>query len=221
MRRSPPSRYKTRAGLEGQFEPGSRRHVLRNPLGIRNKRQMDQAEHDALLSVQLAYVKKCTPETRFTAALICRMHRDWLGGIYEWAGRYRTVELSKGGFQWSPAYRIAQNMKALEVGALRRCTPCRPGPVHEAACRIAEVHGELLLIHPFREGNGRLARWVADLMALQASLPLPDYGFTGRKGRARRQRYLQAVKKSYLGDLAPLRAFFEDALRRRRGLKED
>ena len=33
---------------------------------------------------------------------------------------------------------------------------------------IAMVHTELLLIHPFRDGNGRLARWLADIMAAQA-----------------------------------------------------
>jgi len=30
--------------------------------------------------------------------LICQMHREWLIGIYEWAGRYRTVEMQKGLF---------------------------------------------------------------------------------------------------------------------------
>lgn len=32
------------------------------------------------------------------AALLRQMHRDWLGDIYEWAGKYRTVELEKEGF---------------------------------------------------------------------------------------------------------------------------
>jgi len=29
---------------------------------------------------------------------------------------------------------------------------------------VAHVHGELLFIHPFREGNGRMARLLADMM---------------------------------------------------------
>jgi len=36
------------------------------------------------------------------------MHYDWLGDIYEWAGRYRTVELAKDSFRWPPAYRVEE-----------------------------------------------------------------------------------------------------------------
>ena len=40
---------------------------------------------------------------------------------------------------------------------------------------IAEVHTELVLIHPFQEGNGRCSRILASIMALQAGLPVPDF----------------------------------------------
>ena len=35
------------------------------------------------------------------------------------------------------------------------------------ALAVAIEHAELLLIHPFRDGNGRVARWLADVMAVQ------------------------------------------------------
>jgi len=143
------------------------------------------------------------------------MHRDWLGGIYEWAGRYRTVELTKGSFRWPPAFRVTENMDTFEKGILARCTPCRAGPLAEVARCLAEVHAELLLIHPFREGNGRLARWVSDLMALQAGLPAPDYGLAGRGAGRRREAYLEAVREGYVRDYEPLTAFFVEALERR------
>ncbi len=197
------------------MEPGSRGRVLRNRLGIRSKSQMDRIEYEALLSAQTAYLERVTPKTRFTAKLIRQMHKDWLGEIYEWAGQYRTVELEKGEFRWPPAYRISANMTALEKGALVQHTPCRPGPLPEVAQRIAEAHAELLLIHPFRDGNGRLARWLADLMALQAGLPAPTYGFTGRGSKARRDHYLEAVKKGYLRSYDALVGVFLEAFERR------
>jgi cell filamentation protein len=40
---------------------------------------------------------------------------------------------------------------------------------------LAVTHVELILIHPFREGNGRLARLLADVMAVQADRGLLDY----------------------------------------------
>jgi cell filamentation protein len=81
---------------------------------------------------------------------------------------------------------------------------------------MAEVHAELLLVHPFREGNGRIARWVADIMALQAGHPLPAYCFAGRGSSVEKRRYLDAVKRGYLKDYRPLTAFFSDALARGR-----
>jgi len=210
-----PRRYRTPSGPEAQFQPGSHRRVLVNRLGIARKTDMDKAEYQALVSAQTAFLKRISDTTRFTAALNCTMHRQWLGGIYDWAGNYRTVELAKGDFRWPPAYLVPQNMAAFEKGFLRRNTPCRPGPLHEVSRRIAEVHAELLLIHPFREGNGRLARWLADLMALQAGLPVPEYSLSGRGSRANNQRYLEAVKKGYVQDYADLTAWFIQAFERR------
>lgn len=105
-------------------------------------------------------------------------------------------------------------MRRLEQRLLRIHTPCRPGPVSEVARRLAEVHAELLLIHPFREGNDRLARWLADLMALQAGLPMPSpaYGFAGRGSQERQSGYLKAVINGYGKDYDDLAAFFAEAL---------
>ena len=208
------SRYTTPAGSETQYQPGSRQRVLVNSLGIHRKTDMDRAEYKALLRAQEAYVKIITAETRFTSRLICRMHRDWLGGVYDWAGQYRGVDVAKGKFRWPPAVRIAENMERFESGLLARSTPCRPGQVGEVARRIAEVHAEFLLIHPFREGNGRMARWLADLMSLQAGLAAPDYGFTGTNSKLRQKRYLEAVTEGYSTNYEPLTAFFSAALAR-------
>jgi cell filamentation protein len=168
-----------------------------------------------LLRAQERYLQRIETGTRFTAALLREMHRDWLGDLYEWAGRYRTLELSKGGFQWPPAFLVAKNMLKLEEGLLRAHTPCRPGKVPDVARRVAEVHAELLLVHPFREGNGRLARWLADLMALQAPLPAPEYRLDGRGSESQQLRYLEAVQRGYLKDYGALTDFFCEALERR------
>jgi len=208
-------RYMSPTGPEAETEPGSRGHVLRNLLGITSKTEMDRVEHDALLLVQAEYQRTIGDRTSFTAETLRRMHRDWLGGIYAWAGRYRTVDLTKEGFRWPPAHMVAENMERFDHERLRTHTPCAPGSLPQVALRIAEVHADLLLIHPFREGNGRLARWLAGLMALQADLPAPAYRFEGRGSRAERARYLAAVKRGYRGDYEDLRDFFVDAVERR------
>lgn len=208
-------RYATPETPEAQWEPGSRGRVLRNRLHIRGARAMDLAEYSALLEVQTRYLRIVTPELCFTAAYLRQMHRDWMGGIYEWAGRYRMVSLEKAGFRWPPPGRVEANMRTFEETTLREHTPCLPGRIDSVCRAIAIVHAEFLIIHPFRDGNGRLARWLADLMALQAGLPAPHYGFVGRGSRVERGRYLAAVQRGYLTDYEDLAAFFRDAIERR------
>ena len=95
------------------------------------------------------------------------MHRLWLGRVYPWAGAYRTVNMAKGDFVFAAASQIPRLMQQFENGALRKFTPCRFASIDDQALALAVVHAELVLIHPFREGNGRLARLLATLMALQ------------------------------------------------------
>ncbi|MEX2382020.1 MAG: Fic family protein [Opitutales bacterium] len=209
-----PARYNANTGDEEEFEPGSRGRVLKNRLSIKRKMAMDEAEVSALVRAQATYLDQITNATVFTADMICQMHYDWLGEIYPWAGTYRSVELSKGGFSWPPAFRVANNMARFEEQLLKPSTPFRAKSLAKDVIRLAEIHAEILLIHPFREGNGRLARWLADLMCLQADLPQPDYGFVGVGSRKCRRAYLDAVIQGYQKNYRPLADFFRDALER-------
>ena len=67
------------------------------------------------------------------------------------------------------------------------------------------------MIHPFREGNGRLARLLNSLMAFQAGLPALDYG--GIRG-VRKRNYIGAIHASLGGDYGPLEAVFRAVIRR-------
>jgi cell filamentation protein len=172
--------------------------VLRNRLGITRVRDMNEAESQALLIAQEAALDHFGPEHRFTASDICDLHRLWLGPIYEWAGDYRSVNIGKGGFQFAHAPLIAGLMRELQRSALARQTPCHPGRDNAIAAALAEVHAELILIHPFREGNGRLAR----LLAL-----LPPLDFSPLAGRGR-PVYIAAIQAAMGRDYGPLTAMF-------------
>jgi cell filamentation protein len=89
------------AGPEAEFEPGSRGRVLRNLLGIVRARDIAEAESQALEIAQEAALERYGPDHRFSARDICELHRLWLGPIYSWAGKYRTINIGKGGFQFA------------------------------------------------------------------------------------------------------------------------
>ncbi|MEE9614510.1 MAG: Fic family protein [Thermodesulfobacteriota bacterium] len=102
-------------------------------------------------------------------------------------------------------------MVRLEKGPLRKYTPCRSASRNEIVKAIAIVHAELVLIHPFREGNGRIARLIATVMAMQAELPPLDFG--GIKGKTR-QKYFSAVQAGLDKDYEPMEKVFSAVISR-------
>lgn len=148
---------------------------------------------------------------RFTAADVCHIHQCWLGRIYPWAGQYRQVNVKKDEFPFAAAAHIPRLMADLEAGALKRHTPCRPAKVEIVAAALAEVHVELVLIHPFREGNGRVARILAVLMGLQAGLPALFFDkLSGKK----RHQYFAAVQDGLDRHYDPMATLFSAAIQR-------
>ncbi len=150
-------------------------------------------------------------DQRFTAKDICRIHKLWLSGIYPWARQYRSVNVTKGEFMFAAAGEVPRLMGELERGPVRKYTPCRFPTAEEQAQALAIVHVELILIHPFREGNGRCARVLATLMGFQAGLP--GLNFWGVGGRAR-QRYIAAIHAGLERDYKPMTAVFRQVINR-------
>jgi len=204
-------RYDTSGLVEAQFEPGSRRRVLKNLLGIKRKREMDRAEAREQLRALHELIRMYGISHRFTAADICRIHYVWLGNIYSWAGKYRQVNLSKDNFVFSAAKQIPRLMQELERGVLHQFTPCRFDSIDEIARALAVVHTELVLIHPFRDGNGRTARLLANLMGLQAGLPSLD--FSNLKGR-KKTEYFAAIQAGLDRDYGLMKEIFSGVIRK-------
>ena len=203
MRRK--DRYDTTGLEQDQFEPGSHRRVLKNLLGIASKREMDRVEGREQVRALEELARLYDKEYRFTAADVCRMHTIWLGRIYSWAGQYRQVNVTKDGFPFAAAAQIPKLMADFEAGPLRKFTPNRPAAVEQLSQAFAIVHVELVLIHPFREGNGRVGRLLAVLMGLQAGLP-PLY-FDKLSGR-KREQYFAAVRAGLETNYQPMRKMF-------------
>ncbi|MBP6337660.1 MAG: Fic family protein [Vitreoscilla sp.] len=186
--------------------------MLRNQLGVNLVRDVQMLESQALAIAQDAALESFDATHRFTAADICQLHAFWLDGIYPWAGQYRQVNIGKGGFQFANAALIANLMRDLERDALARLTPCH-GDDATVARALAEVHAELILIHPFREGNGRLARVLAVLMAMQAGLPALDFSPLLGRGKL---RYISAIHAAVGRNYGPMTKVFERVIARSR-----
>lgn len=81
-----------------------------------------------------------------------QIHAYLFGGLYDFAGRIRTVSIAKGGFQFAMAKYLPQTLANIEN---------MPGTTFD---EIMDKYVEMNIAHPFREGNGRSARIWLDLM---------------------------------------------------------
>jgi len=115
------------------------------------------------------------------------------------------VNISKGGFVFAMAAQVPRLMQEFERKELARFTPCTFDNLESVLEALAITHCELVLIHPFREGNGRLSRLFCQLMALQAGLPLLN--FSSIKGK-QREAYFAAVRAGMGRDYAPMIEIF-------------
>lgn len=200
------NKYSTLGSDEGEFEPGSRNKVLKNLLEIKTKKDMDNAEWTALNQAQDVIIQQFTQFHRFRTKDILNMHKSWLKKIYRFAGNFRTVNLSKGGFPFAGAKFIPNLMKKFEENILQKYTPCNFKDMNKVIEAIAIVHAEFILIHPFREGNGRLGRLLASLMAMQANLPMLNFDYIAGKHKS---DYIAAVQAALNENYEPMKEIFK------------
>ena len=202
-------RYDVSGLVEAQYEAGSNDMVLRNLLGIIDPDEMDRVEARALAKATDILIRKYDQEHQFTAADTCHFHKTWLGKVYEWAGRYRKTNITKDDFTFAMAAQIHKLMEQFEQSQLTQYTPCEFKNREEVVKALAEVHTELLLIHPFREGNGRVARLLSMLMALQAELPILDFSLISEH---KKQEYIEAVHAGMDRNYQPMEALFSEII---------
>lgn len=181
-------------------EPGSDGQVLRNKLGITRAADMDEAELVLLEDLYENILTDDLPDRQLTANDIKTWHRRWLGNVYDWAGQERAVNMGKQGFQFASAHLIPALLDQFEERCLGVFTPCHGMKDADLHAAIATTHVEFILIHPFREGNGRLSRLLADVMACQAGHNPLDYSTWD----ADKQAYIGAIHAGLGGDYGPM-----------------
>ena len=170
---------------------------------------MELAETWCLKDTYEEAARRYAPTHRFTETDIRNLHKLWLGRIYPWAGQYRTVDISRDGHRFAVPRLVPGLMAEFSGDVLKRGTPCKGMKDSGLVAALAEVHVEFILIHPFREGNGRVARLLADLMARQTGWPWLSYQSIQGKGYP---RYLGAIKAGLDRNYEPMSRIFSGIL---------
>lgn len=124
---------------------------------------------------------------------LCDIHAYLFGGLYDFAGKVRRLNISKGGFRFA---------NSLYLDAILPVIEKMPEVTFED---IVAKYVEMNIAHPFMEGNGRAGRIWLDMMLKKRIGRMVDWS------KIDKHAYLQAMERSPINDLE-LRALLQPAL---------
>lgn len=200
-------RYDTSGNVEAEYVDVDKA-VLRNKQGITDLADIQTAEELALARAYRTLLREVRVDTPITCELLRHNHATIFGGLYEWAGRWRTVWISKPGTTWPAPDFIDRNMEDYERAVLRR-HPASSIHDDDAFCMAAAgMQGEFLVIHPFREGNARTIKLATDLLAAQTGRPLLAYD----ESEQAVEEYIEGAKAAFKRQYGPLATLIRRAL---------
>ncbi len=128
-----------------------------------------------------------------TVAGLCAIHRALFGGLYDFAGQVRTLNIAKGNFRFANALYLNEALAAIER---------MPEATYE---QIIAKYVEMNIAHPFMEGNGRATRIWLDMILKKRLGRVVDWQ------QVDKDKYLQAMERSPINDLE-LRVLLQPAL---------
>ena len=141
--------------------------VLRNKLDIRDAEQLKQVEA-ALTALRILQLYAQPLTGRFNLDHLKAIHAFIFQDVYTWAGELRQVDIIKDASRFAhfaflegQADRLFTNLS--QENYLRGLT------LEQFATRAAYFLGELNVLHPFREGNGRTQRMFISALARKVS----------------------------------------------------
>ncbi|MBO7352275.1 MAG: Fic family protein [Candidatus Methanomethylophilaceae archaeon] len=130
--------------------------VLRNKLGITDYDKLASAE-GIITVIKMDELDKNPIRGMLDTEHLKKIHRCIFEDIYDWAGEFRTVEISKG----IPFCYCANIQTQLDTVFNQLKKENYLKDINDRAqyvSRIAYYLGEINAVHPFREGNGRAQR---------------------------------------------------------------
>ena len=150
--------------------------VLKNLANIKDNEKLRQMEGDlTVIGMAVVYAKKYD---KFDINTLCDIHKTIFGGLYEWAGEFRTIQMTKsekvlGGdtVRYAEPSQISKQLKDI----FKEISKLKPNmPKQELVFKLVRITSTIWHIHPFREGNTRTVVAFSVLLADYLGIDL-DY----------------------------------------------
>jgi len=142
--------------------------ILKNKLNVHELNELEVAERE-ITALTIRKVGFRSPP--YNLEYMKLLHRQLFSDLYDWAGELRSIDISKGGTRFCTCSRIMAESQKLFMG-LQRENWLANLQKKEFCEKLAEYYCEFNMIHPFREGNGRVQRLLFEHLSLAAGYDL-------------------------------------------------
>ena len=165
--------------------------VLRNKAEITNAQDLDAYEGE-LSTLRSIEILESPISGQFDLIHLQRIHLALFQDVYDWAGKIRTVDISRGNSRFA-------NVRFIESAAndifnkLARENWLKGLDTNVLSKRLAHYLSEINALHPFREGNGRVQRIFISQLSESAGYQL-DYS------DLEQEQIYQAMELAFNGD---------------------
>ena len=169
--------------------------ILQNKLGITDQVELAKAEEKITKqkAKELYDLGDISKVEVGTFAGLSYIHNYLFSEIYDFAGKIRDVNISKGNFSFAPVMYLEQSLKHIDT---------MPQSSFE---QIVQKYVEMNIAHPFREGNGRATRIWLDLIFKKELKMVVDWN------KISKDDYLLAMQRSPIKDIE-IKYLLENAL---------
>lgn len=178
--------------------------VLINKVGLKDARALEKAEANyyAVASFELT---NSPIKGNYDFKHLQQIHARLFGDLYDWAGKPRTVDISKGTSRFANHQFIESSANHL-LRQLQKENHLKGLDADKISERAAHYLGEFNAVHPFREGNGRATRHFVGQLVKEA-------GFVIQWENITQKQMTQAAIKSFHGDSSELAELIKDNLK--------
>lgn len=159
--------------------------ALQNKLGITDSSELARVEEkiSKIKAIELFETGLLDVFEVGTFDGLAKIHKYLFDEIYDFAGKQRTVNISKGNFRFAPVLYLE--------AAIANVSKMPQSTFDE----IIEKYVEMNIVHPFREGNGRSIRIWLDAMLKKELHMVVDWS------RVEKEDYLLAMERSPIKDV--------------------
>lgn len=172
------------------------------PTDVATRADLNAVERDNILAARLwAFTERpfATVGALLHETAIDGIHRRMFGDVWRWAGKRRIRATNIG----VHPTRIVQQLR----DALDDATFWHEHATFDSVERAVRLHHRLVLVHPYVNGNGRHARFVADLYLHVNGEPLLPWKPDESEGSETRSEYIAALRMADAGDYSRLVAY--------------